>query len=988
VLTNAASLKYTVLLFTLAMLLVFFGTLAQVDEGISTVLTRYFRCKFIAWIPCQIFVRFAQVFFGVSHEAELPGSFPFPGGWLLGELLLINLLAAHAVRFKFTWKRSGIMILHAGLIVMMLSEIIAGSLQVEGRLSIENGKSKNYVEDFHATELAIITSEDSRTDDVVIIPGSMLRSGRVIQADLLPFDVTVERHMANSAAPQLPRQGMPNPATAGDGLAMVAVERPPTSGTSTDQKADLASAYVTFNNKKTGQSLGTYLVSQWLAEKGRPQQVVSDGRTYNVSLRFKRSYKPYTLHLLEFRHDVYPGTDIPKNYSSKVRLVDPSRNEDREVLISMNHPLWYGGYNPFSPGGETFYQSGILGADEGTILQVVRNPGWLLPYVACAMVAVGLLLHFGIKLTGFLRRVRMSEVGRTRSWRWLPLVFLPGGAFALIALTALFAGDRDGQMQLHEFSKIPIQHGGRIKPIDTLARSSLMILSGGHQSFRDDSGQEQSAVKWLLDVMTSRLAETSVALKHKVFRIENDQVLTLLGLVPRAGYRYALEEFGDKVDTGLIAREAARAERLEPSQRGKFDEKIIELARHVELYDELAQIQAGQVVPPTMSGGTWLPFFEAIHAGQAGGQDNPAVRLFGQVLLAYSRGDTNGFNENVAAYRQRLRSQVPTDAQLSSFEVFFNDFDPFLISMVLYVIVFLLTCLGLLGFRRPLNGVAFWLAVLTLLVHSTGLLSRMWIQGRPAPVTNLYSSAIFVGWGCLVLALVLEFLFHNGIGNIVAAVLGFLTMFLARYVFASGSDTMEMMQAVLDTNFWLATHVTCVTFGYAATLVAGALGIVFLLLRLAMHWLNPNVFKIVATMIYGILCFATFLSFTGTVLGGLWADQSWGRFWGWDPKENGALLVVLMNALILHARWGGLVKQKGMAMLAVAGNMIIGWSWIGTNQLGVGLHAYGFNNTLAMVLDGIWFVHAAILCLGFLPTRWLLPSTYPRAELGGSGSAC
>jgi len=974
-LTAVASLKLTVALFTLAMLLVFFGTLAQVDEGVFTVLSKYFRCKFIAWIPLQIFVRFGQVFFGISHDAEVSGSFPFPGGWLLGGLLLFNLLAAHAVRFKFTWKRSGIMILHSGLVVLMLSEVIAGQFQVEGRMSIENGKSTNFVEDFRATELAIIAPESSKINNVVAIPGSMLRNGSVIHHDSLPFDVAVERYMVNSAAPQQPRPGTANPATAGDGLSVVAVERSETSGANTDQKTDLASAYVTFKNKVTGQSLGTYLVSLWFAVNGRSQQVVSDGKTYDVCLRFKRSYKPYTLQLLEFRHDVYPGTDIPKNYSSRVLLVDPTRNEEREVLISMNHPLWYGGYNPFSPAGETFYQASILGADEGTVLQVVRNPGWLMPYVACLMVAVGLLLHFGIKLVGFLRQVVIAEVSLKRGFsRFVPLFLLPLGILGLIAFTTFFAGDHQGQMQFHEFGKVPIQDGGRIKPFDTLARSSLMIISGGHQTIRAEAGNELPAIKWLLDVMTSRLAENSVAEKHKVFRIENDQVLMFLGLKARPGYHYAIEEFADKIGTNQIAQEAARAEKLEPSQRGKFDEKIIELARHLELYDELAQLQTVQVIPPQTPGGDWQPLFEAIRAAQAKGKDNPDVQVFGQLLTAYAQGDIKGFNDEVAAYRQRMKSLVPAEAQLSTFEVFFNDFDPFLLSMVLYVIVFLLACVALLVFRQPLNRAAFWLAVLTLLVHSSGLLSRMWIQGRPAPVTNLYSSAIFVGWGCLVLALVLEVLFRNGIGNIVAAVLGFLTMFLARYVFASGSDTMEMMQAVLDTNFWLATHVTCITFGYAATLVAGAIGIVFIFLRLATPWLNKNVFRIVATMIYGIVCFATFLSFTGTVLGGLWADQSWGRFWGWDPKENGALLVVLMNALILHARWGGMVKHNGMAMLAVCGNMIIGWSWIGTNQLGVGLHAYGFNNTLAMVLDGIWIGHAAILCLGFIPTRWLSAS--------------
>src|SRR5262249_28115754 len=152
-------------------------------------------------------------------------------------------------------------------------------------------------------------------------------------------------------------------------------------------------------------------------------------------------------------------------------------------------------------------------------------------------------------------------------------------------------------------------------------------------------------------------------------------------------------------------------------------------------------------------------------------------------------------------------------------------------------------------------------------------------------------------------------------------------------------DTLEMLQAVLDTNFWLSTHVTCVILGYSATYLAGFLAVAFIVTGVFTTALTKEMFKTLGTMIYGVVCFATLLSFTGTVLGGIWADQSWGRFWGWDPKENGALIIVLWNALILHARWGGMVQQRGMAALAVVGNIVTTWSWFGVNMLGVGLHS-------------------------------------------------
>ena len=643
----------------------------------------------------------------------------------------------------------------------------------------------------------------------------MHREG-TIHDDALPFDIEVVRYMTNSAMQQEPPEGTTNPANAGAGQAVVAVERPEVSGANPDQEVDVPSAYVTFKNKDTGESLGTYLVSLLFSINNRAQHVTLDGKSYDVSLRFKRTYKPYTLHLLEFKHEKYLGTEIPKNFCSRVRLVDPTRHEDREVEISMNHPLWHGSYNPFFPSGETFYQYHFLPDDRGTVLQVVRNPGWALPYIACFMMAVGLLAHFGISLHGFIMgRVVLPSLSCEWSiGRVVPaLLLIP--ALGCLLLVMMPRSEPADEMHLHEFGKIPVNVGGRVKPMDTLARNSLMIVSG-KQSFSDEKGTRQPATKWLLDVMTCRFTKNDAADKHKVFRIENDQVLTLLGLKARAGYRYAFEEFADKED--LIKAEAMRAYQTKKSQRTVFDEKIMELAQHLQLFSELAHLST-LVVPPPPNSKDWLPLMQAIN-------NDPAARSFAELLLAYSANDTGAFNSELAAYREGLERRVPTDARTTRFEVFHNDFDPFLVSMILYLVVFALACFGFLflllktsRIGEYTNRAAFWLAVLALTVHSGGLLARMFIQER-APVTNLYLSAVFVGWACLVIALALEAIFRNGIGNVVASALGFLTAWLASY-FAGSSDTMEMMEAVLDTNFWLATHVTCISIGYAATLVAG-----------------------------------------------------------------------------------------------------------------------------------------------------------------------
>jgi ABC-type transport system involved in cytochrome c biogenesis permease subunit len=354
-------------------------------------------------------------------------------------------------------------------------------------------------------------------------------------------------------------------------------------------------------------------------------------------------------------------------------------------------------------------------------------------------------------------------------------------------------------------------------------------------------------------------------------------------------------------------------------------------------------------------------------------ETSPPAAAWREILLAYRDKNPKAFAESITKFRKLQQAAGGTEISpfKAEFEVFYNNFAPFHQCSALYIFVLLLACASWVGYREVLNRSAFWLAVLALTLHTLALVGRMYIQSRP-PVTNLYSSAVFIGWGCVVVGLFLEWYWRNGIGNVVAATTGALTVMVAHHLSESSGDTLEMMRAVLDTNFWLATHVTCITLGYSATFLAGFLGILFILIGLLTPRLDRELFRSLGSMIYGTLCFATLLSFVGTVLGGIWADQSWGRFWGWDPKENGALLIVLMNALILHARWAGLVKQRGMAILAVVGNMVVGWSWFGTNQLETGLHAYGFNNTLATGLMLFWASQLLIIGIGLIPTRhWM-----------------
>jgi ABC-type transport system involved in cytochrome c biogenesis permease subunit len=232
----------------------------------------------------------------------------------------------------------------------------------------------------------------------------------------------------------------------------------------------------------------------------------------------------------------------------------------------------------------------------------------------------------------------------------------------------------------------------------------------------------------------------------------------------------------------------------------------------------------------------------------------------------------------------------------------------------------------------------------------------------------LYSSAVFIGWFGVIIGLIIDRQMKLGLGGIMASVIGFGTLIVAHNLGTSG-DTMEMMQAVLDSNFWLAPHVVVVTIGYSATFFAGFLATAYILLGVFTKVFDRERGKSLIKMTYGVICFATVTSFVGTVLGGIWADQSWGRFWGWDAKENGAALIVLWNLLILHARWGGMIRDRGLVVLAIFGNIITAWSWFGTNMLGVGLHSYGFTNSAVFWIMVYVISQLALMSIGLLPVK-------------------
>jgi len=372
------SLKLTVVLLALSMGLIFAATLDQVNLGVWAVQAKYFHSLFVLWkIP--------------NTEIPVP---VFPGGYLLGSFLLINLVAAHVYRFRLAWKKSGILLTHTGLILLLLGEFASGLLQEEYKMSFAEGETKNYSESYQNNEVAIIDATDAKFDDVVAVPESLLKAGRPVQVPQLPFRLVTKEYYPNASFQMRGEVAgaPPSLATAGIGPQVAVAPQPLTYK---PDELNVPAAFIELVGPEG--TLGTWLLSPQL---GAPQTFEYGGHNWRLAMRPQRSYKPFTLTLIKVTHDVYPGTDIPKNFSSRLRLTSLDGHEDREVLIYMNNPLRYAGL--------TFYQYQMDSERNTSVLQVVHNPSWLVPYIACIMMGLGLVIQFGFHLVGFVGQRRSA----------------------------------------------------------------------------------------------------------------------------------------------------------------------------------------------------------------------------------------------------------------------------------------------------------------------------------------------------------------------------------------------------------------------------------------------------------------------------------------------------------------------------------------------------------------------------------------------------
>ncbi len=525
--------------------------------------------------------------------------------------------------------------------------------------------------------------------------------------------------------------------------------------------------------------------------------------------------------------------------------------------------------------------------------------------------------------------------------RWLRWAWV----LVLVAVLVRFSGSVPDHLDIDwgSVSRIPVQANGRVQPMDTVARNALLFIHG-KQSLGD-----QEAMPWLMTVMAD--AQTADTLPH--FVVYHSQLHSFLGLPNASKHRMSFQRIEPYYQRLIELAEQFRS--IEVPLRDAFQQAVIRLDDQMQLYIRLKntlQLETGTQLSPEIATALRdrLAYF-SVAEGVA------------ELVPAYRASDGDGVTRIAHAHRASLVSRVTLESVLNRSMVFYQ-------ALVWYSLVMIMI-LGSYRIGWMAQGI-FVTTAWAFGLHSVGLLCRMVIENRP-PVTNLYSSAVFVGWGVLALALSIgpriQSSANRSIVLFFSLVINFLTLIIAHHLSIQG-DTLEMLQAVLDTNFWLSTHVVIMTLGYSAMLLAGFLGMYYVVRRLVDHSFEKQSADLVRLTLI-IVMVGLSLSSVGTILGGIWADQSWGRFWGWDPKENGALLVVLWGAIILHARLAGWIKNRGLMVLAIAGNSVVAFSWFGVNMLGIGLHAYGFMNKSMGWLIGFYLVNGFFMYLGLLPKRFL-----------------
>lgn len=708
------------------------------------------------------------------------------------------------------------------------------------------------------------------------------------------------------------------------------------------------------------------------------------------------------LELIRFSPEFYPGTMKPKSFESELCILDEGRRGP-SVHIRMNEPLRSHGW--------TLYQMswGEQGGSYVSILRASRNPFEQGPKWASYLIALGLVYHFGLAFVRYVRRSGRVDSPSSTGTVEIPssplslkrkLMFAGLGFFVLAVFgIGMLAGKppvRTVQIPgytpwsknfIEQCEQIAVEEGGRVKPFSTYAGFEMLRCLGKRSlSIATEEGKKSiSPTEWAMDCMF----RPEYARQFPVFLVNRDEVVSRLGL-PDMGEkrkRYSFEQLVPRLTE--LYRQASAAEKL--NKPDDVEKDLIALARNarqVELWMALPALAMASPQGMENSGfprwlaaeGKWSSV-PGVDDGKVLARTSISAR---QALAMQDSGDRKKLTQDAERiFAEGLiapnREASASSRQSLEFERIYYRLDPLYLALGCFVGGFVLSLMGLFISpsdrpKRPVwrgllgrffsgrgIGGAWYAGVLGVLVLLAGLGLRSLITGR-SPVGNTYETIAFIACSGVIVALVMEAIGKKGLFLAAGLVLGFVACQMGiMYEAGQASDHMDPLVAILRSNFLLSTHVITIVLGYAAGLLAAIISHLYLLSR-PCGLLDSRTEKMMTRMAYGALCFSLLFTLTGTVFGGIWGNEAWGRFWGWDPKENGALMIVLWQLIVLHARLGGYIRDWGLHFGNVLGGVLIAFAWWGVNMLGVGLHSYGFTQGQD-ALNVFYGVEAALILL-------------------------
>ena len=911
------------------------GTIAQKDIGLYMAQQLYFS-SFIIW--------FGNIL-------------PLPGGYLTLIFISVGLISKLFLD-KWKWQRLGTFTIHLGALLLLFGGFLTAQFSSEGFMVIKEGQSSDFITDYHGLELVITDKQGN----MAMFSDKSFKQSKALKSEAIPFSIEIIEFCKNC---EIDAKGglvaLPNAIKSEENRAGISID---IDGEALIIMEDMPTPPIILNHK--------------------------------IELRHKRTKLPFSIKLLDFEKQIHQGTSMARSYRSDVILQD--NGLEWRSRIQMNAPLRYKGY--------TFYQSSFIdggaNAADTTVLAVVKNIGRLFPYISSIIMCIGLLIHLAQRLPPLMRGVKncyillccgmvllnptdinaaqppalnyesFARIAVLHEGRVKPL-----DSFARLWLMT-FSGRNtiSGTPAINWLAELLFdQNKAYYRPVfnipnpDVLFALSLEWREGHRYSFAEIS----PAIKANIDMIKLLRSKDRAELTMAQSQLLDLHIRILLYFEISRSVSLILPDL--EIDSSTLAEKLSLPlnekliyidfmgslpvfidliSKLKQRNNGDFsdeDRNLIRLDKAFQRFEHDRTTVIFQIFPPQWKSkdDRWTSPWGVTQSGQGSPQSSAFLKSWHDMARSYRQNDAASWAEQSSkALSQSYEiSKHQLAPRVLDIEYRYNSLNLFKYSMGFYIAAFIIFLFGYLGARRISRKLSLTMISAGLFLHFTGICARMYIMARP-PVATLYESIIFVGLIAVFFALLLEWRGRSGVGILIGSIIG-ATLHFIGMKYAIEGDSMGMLGAVLDTNFWLATHVVTITIGYGCCFVAGLLAHAYLLMQIFCPKDRKAINDIASNML-GAALIALFFSILGTILGGIWADQSWGRFWGWDPKENGAMVICLWLIFLLHGRVAGKLKPIAFAAGMVLTNVIVALAWFGVNLLNVGLHSYGFTDSTAIYL--------------------------------------